>query len=125
MDATYERLGDYTLQTQFEDLTPEIIAECKRRILDTLGCVASAYDHPVSVSARKFAARYSMDTPVTMFGTGQQVSPEMGAFANSVMLRASDMNDNFRKKGGGHPSCLLYTSPSPRDGLLSRMPSSA
>ena len=23
------------------------------------------------------------------------------------------------------PACLLYTSPSPRDGLLSRMPSSA
>ena len=27
---------------------------------------------------------------------------------------------------GKHPThCLLYTSPSPRDGLLSRMPSSA
>ena len=25
----------------------------------------------------------------------------------------------------GHTGCLLYTSPSPRDGLLSRMPSSA
>ena len=25
----------------------------------------------------------------------------------------------------GHHTCLLYTSPSPRDGLLSRMPSSA
>src|SRR5680860_555136 len=25
--------------------------------------------------------------------------------------------------GGQGPSCLLYTSPSPRDGLLSRMPS--
>ena len=25
----------------------------------------------------------------------------------------------------GEESCLLYTSPSPRDGLLSRMPSSA
>src|SRR5664279_6013196 len=25
----------------------------------------------------------------------------------------------------GDPGCLLYTSPSPRDGLLSRMPSSA
>ena len=24
-----------------------------------------------------------------------------------------------------HSTCLLYTSPSPRDGLLSRMPSSA
>ena len=29
--------------------------------------------------------------------------------------------DQFREK----QSCLLYTSPSPRDGLLSRMPSSA
>ena len=30
-------------------------------------------------------------------------------------------------KENGHlvDSCLLYTSPSPRDGLLSRMPSSA
>ena len=27
--------------------------------------------------------------------------------------------------GGGRTVCLLYTSPSPRDGLLSRMPSSA
>ena len=26
---------------------------------------------------------------------------------------------------GGQEGCLLYTSPSPRDGLLSRMPSSA
>ena len=28
-------------------------------------------------------------------------------------------------QGGTHDACLLYTSPSPRDGLLSRMPSSA
>ena len=30
-----------------------------------------------------------------------------------------------KPKGVQHSSCLLYTSPSPRDGLLSRMPSSA
>ena len=28
-------------------------------------------------------------------------------------------------RGGQPGACLLYTSPSPRDGLLSRMPSSA
>ena len=27
--------------------------------------------------------------------------------------------------GGDYKDCLLYTSPRPRDGLLSRMPSSA
>ena len=32
---------------------------------------------------------------------------------------------NVTRPLAGHYSCLLYTSPSPRDGLLSRMPSSA
>ena len=37
-----------------------------------------------------------------------------------------DFNDNLYFFQDGHaPPCLLYTSPSPRDGLLSRMPSSA
>ena len=31
----------------------------------------------------------------------------------------------IREVHGGSLACLLYTSPSPRDGLLSRMPSSA
>ena len=31
----------------------------------------------------------------------------------------------FGKNEGTGTTCLLYTSPSPRDGLLSRMPSSA
>ena len=30
-----------------------------------------------------------------------------------------------RARALGYRACLLYTSPSPRDGLLSRMPSSA
>ena len=30
-----------------------------------------------------------------------------------------------KQPGGWYIDCLLYTSPSPRDGLLSRMPSSA
>ena len=32
---------------------------------------------------------------------------------------------NFNAENENQYSCLLYTSPSPRDGLLSRMPSSA
>ena len=39
---------------------------------------------------------------------------------DSFKLRNEGVPDHFEFKG-----CLLYTSPSPRDGLLSRMPSSA
>ena len=35
------------------------------------------------------------------------------------------LSDNFKEIQGMYLICLLYTSPSPRDGLLSRMPSSA
>ena len=37
-----------------------------------------------------------------------------GALATELEVRGADLKH-----------CLLYTSPSPRDGLLSRMPSSA
>ena len=40
-------------------------------------------------------------------------------------LDAIANNDTNEQKRGMSHSCLLYTSPSPRDGLLSRMPSSA
>ena len=39
-------------------------------------------------------------------------------------IQVFDSNGKFFKKAGVN-DCLLYTSPSPRDGLLSRMPSSA
>ena len=40
-------------------------------------------------------------------------------------IRDAPSVDSFKSKLKTHLFCLLYTSPSPRDGLLSRMPSSA
>ena len=56
---------------------------------------------------------------VVPFGGGTSVvggvEPESGGFDRLVSLDLTAMRE----------VCLLYTSPSPRDGLLSRMPSSA
>ena len=41
-----------------------------------------------------------------------------------IKERIQETGDLVRRPTGGG-TCLLYTSPSPRDGLLSRMPSSA
>lgn len=110
MDATVERLADYALPVSYDDMAPEVVAATKTRILDTLGCIAGANDHPVSVAACRFAGRYSMDTPATIFADGRKVAPEMAAFANSVMLRVLDMSDTYRVKSGGHPSDLMGAS---------------
>ena len=54
-----------------------------------------------------------------MFG-----SPETTTGGNALKFYSSVRLD-IRRIGALKKGCLLYTSPSPRDGLLSRMPSSA
>ena len=55
-------------------------------------------------------------------------SSELAQYNVMTVLRLTDKGDFDPSFGGGDGRveiCLLYTSPSPRDGLLSRMPSSA
>ena len=42
-----------------------------------------------------------------------------------ISIKPKKIDQNSKRLWGMNRSCLLYTSPSPRDGLLSRMPSSA
>ena len=49
----------------------------------------------------------------------------VGDSAGMVMLGYDDTRDVTMDDMIRFTTCLLYTSPSPRDGLLSRMPSSA
>ena len=49
----------------------------------------------------------------------------MKAKAWSILDDELDDDDDILTRLNGQKICLLYTSPSPRDGLLSRMPSSA
>ena len=49
----------------------------------------------------------------------------VSANVRCVSRNISSVGANVRCVSRNISSCLLYTSPSPRDGLLSRMPSSA
>ena len=53
---------------------------------------------------------------ISIVGTNGKYSTIQAMFS---ILKEANFNCNI------YTSCLLYTSPSPRDGLLSRMPSSA
>ena len=65
------------------------------------------------------------------FGFIEREDKEKDAFVHASAVKAAGMR--YLNEGDkleftledGPKGCLLYTSPSPRDGLLSRMPSSA
>jgi len=107
MDKTTEKLVDYVMGVGYSDLAPDIVAACKTRVIDSVGCVIDAYDVPVSRLARAAAARYSGVPSASVLGCAQKTSVEMAAFANGVMLRYLDMSDQYRLKSGGHPSDVI------------------
>ena len=79
----------------------------------------------------------NFDTPggevhVSLFNNPSHLEIVDPVVLGSVRARQDRINDIDRSQvvpvllhGDASFSCLLYTSPSPRDGLLSRMPSSA
>ena len=71
----------------------------------------------------KAYGQLTLDPATMVFHYGQEVFEGMKAYSQpdgGVSLFRPEANAKRFAK-----SCLLYTSPSPRDGLLSRMPSSA
>ncbi len=104
MDKTTAQLVDFALQSQYAALSPQAVHECKRRLIDTLGCALGAYDEPLSAMARAVASRSQGNPSARIWGGGGTSTPEIAAFANGVMLRLMDISDTYLGKARGHPS---------------------
>ena len=107
MDRTADLLADYASSLTYEDLTPEAAHHVRRRLLDSLGCAIGAYDSEPARIARTLAGQISHSQPARIIGSGHTSSPDMAAFANAVMVRYLDCNDNFFSLAGGHPSDMI------------------
>ena len=66
-----------------------------------------------------FSSTANAQAPMTVFGEAA-ASDTVGILVDGKACKNASI-----KADSGSSTCLLYTSPSPRDGLLSRMPSSA
>jgi 2-methylcitrate dehydratase len=105
MDQSIEQLSSYGVSLDYPQIPQEVVRECKRRLIDTLGCAMGAFTAEPSRIARSVARRTTSSPSARILGTRYKSSPELAAFANGVMVRYLDFNDQYRKvKGGGHPS---------------------
>ena len=77
----------------------------------------------LTAAAGAFAQVASMGDAINKAGRQRMLSQRMGKAWLS--LGQGIQTESARRVLDQSMACLLYTSPSPRDGLLSRMPSSA
>jgi len=104
MDSTIEQLAGYAAGLRYRDLPPEAVHECKRRLIDALGCLVGGFDAEPAAIARALARRSRGNPPARILGTQEATSPELAAFANGTAMRYLDFNDAYFMKSSGHPS---------------------
>ena len=107
MDRTTELISAYAVSLDYSDLPPATVQETKRRIIDSLGCAMGGFSSEPAGIARRLASVTSSTFASRVLGSGDLTSPEMAAFANTVMVRYLDYNDTFVSPGAGHPSDML------------------
>src|SRR5918911_2966240 len=101
MDETQERLAAYCAASGYASLTADTVHHYQRHLLDSLGCALGAGDAPPCAIARRLAARVRGTPPARVIGQAEPTSLEMAAFANGVLIRYLDFNDQLLS---GHPS---------------------
>ena len=117
-DKEQQHGGHQTAQTLTEAL-PYIQRYAGKTVLIKYGGHAMGEDHIAQRFARDIVLIKQLGVkPIVVHGGG----PQIGQMLDRLGIKSSFI-DGLRVTDP--KTCLLYTSPSPRDGLLSRMPSSA
>src|SRR5213082_2939252 len=98
------RLADYACALEFAELSPEVVHEVKRRVIDSLGCALGAWKEEPCRIAREVASEFSAKRGSTIIGTSHKTPPDWAAFANGCCIRYFDYNDTYLSKEPAHPS---------------------
>src|SRR5438067_4148775 len=98
------QLADYACALQFEELSPEVVHEVKRRVIDSLGCALGAWEEEPCRIAREVASEFSAKRGSTIIGTNHKAPPDWTAFADGCAIRYFDYNDTYLSKEPAHPS---------------------
>jgi 2-methylcitrate dehydratase len=104
LDETVERLATFALSQSFEALPPEVVLECKRRVIDSLGIAMGGYSEEPCKIARLIALESTGKPGATVLGTNHLASPDLAVFANATMVHSQDYMDTYLSKEACHPS---------------------
>ena len=116
MENMTEKFAEFCAEIRYENLSSDVIKRTKLLILDTVGIIIRAR-HDAESTASLVAAidRLEMSNgSCQVFSDKNSYSPSAAALLNGTLAHSLDFDDTHAE-ASLHSSCLLYTSPSPRD----------
>src|SRR5690606_6931325 len=99
-----ERLARVVHEIRYEQLPPEVVHQCKRLVLDTLGCALGAYDSSPARITRDLALSWSSVEHASLIGCDAKCSAPLATLANATLTRYHDSNDYYFGSDSAHPS---------------------
>lgn len=86
-----QTLADFTVGTDLTRLPSRVVEECKRDVLDSIGCALAGIDHPRSRIGIEVGRRIGgTGGQATIIGSGEKSSAHGAAFANAELVNALD-----------------------------------
>lgn len=104
MDTPTRIISEYASHPDRVNPSPDAVAATLRHLIDTVACALGALDGEPARVARALARTASGDPGASVIGLGRTTTPELAAFANTILVRYLDYNDTGN---GGHPSDMI------------------
>jgi 2-methylcitrate dehydratase len=104
MTTIAERLAQRSLAAKFEDLSPQVVHEVKRRVLDSIGCALGAWTSRPARVTRAVAQAVTVPGGASLLGSRHRTTPDLAAFSNGALVRYLDFNDTYLSREPAHPS---------------------
>ncbi|CAB5300853.1 MmgE/PrpD family protein [Burkholderia multivorans] len=95
MTTLTRTLADFVVDTRFDDLPAPVVAECKRLLLDTLGCALGAIDTESGQIALRYAAQLGGNSSASVLGGTRRTSATVAAYTNARLANVLDADDTF------------------------------
>lgn len=108
-ETIVERFAGFTARTRYEQLPEEVVRECKRILLDSVGCALAAVDEPKGRAGIAYAQVLGGPTSGSkahIWGTGGAASLVGAAFANGELINALDLDAMLQPTGHVTPYVL-------------------
>jgi len=89
VERVTEKLANFTVRVEFDDLPREVVAKVKQVLLDSVGCALGSYITDRARLAIEFAEERGGNPQASIIG-GHRTSYDLAAFVNGELINALD-----------------------------------